>query len=894
MFNLAKRYYNGEGTEKNLEKAFYWYQKAAENGYEKAMHNLAICYVNGEGTEKNLEKAFYWYQKAAENGLTNSMHNLALCYVNGVGTEKNLEKAFYWYQKAEENGFTNAMYSLAICYYNGEGTEKNLEKAFYWYQKAAENGFTNSMHNLALCYVNGEGTEKNLEKAFYWYQKAAENGDEKAMFGLAICYRNGEGTDKNLEKAFYWYQKAAENRDEKAMFDLAICYKNGERTEKNLEKAFYWYQNAAEKNHIEAMHNLALCYYNGEGTEKNLEKAFYWYQKAAENGVKEAMHNLALRYENGEGTEKKLEKAFYWYQKAAENGSTNAMHDLAVCYYNEEGTEKNLEKAFYWYQKAAENDLADSMNNLAVCYYSGKGTEQNLEKAFYWYQKAAENGFTKAMHNLAICYYNGEGTEKNLEKAFYWYQKSAENGFTNSMYNLAFCYYNGLGIEKNLEKAFYWRQKATESNKIDFKEEVESCNICKQLYTNYQWCQQCNVKQFQHDFSKWTSKNEFIDEFIQEAQLNAKNSYEILEWIPYNKLTNINYHAKGGFSEIHKAIWLDGPIFSWNFDKQQWNRQLGYEVILKTLNNSSSLNSKFLDEWKYHYNCQKKSFSKFIQFFGCTQDPNNLNYIIVMSYAKKGCLRKCLFDIIRFKWQEKLQLLRKIVLGLKVIHESNLTHGDFHDGNILISDNYNELFIIDLGLCKPINDLQDSDNKIKEIYGVLPYMAPETLRQKPYTPASDIYSFSMIMWEFTSGIPPFNHVAHDHHLILSVCEGKRPEIVENTPKCYIDLMKKCWDSDPSNRPTITMLEDIISEWIRCINEYYRINRDGNYKFEVSNIDNKLKDDMFEFIKANKTLVEEQASASIIQSHTQAYYTSRKLTEILVQEKSDCFECMVKI
>jgi serine/threonine protein kinase len=61
-----------------------------------------------------------------------------------------------------------------------------------------------------------------------------------------------------------------------------------------------------------------------------------------------------------------------------------------------------------------------------------------------------------------------------------------------------------------------------------------------------------------------------------------------------------------------------------------------------------------------------------------------------------------------------------------------------------MSDNYNELFIIDLGLCKPISEIQDSDNN--EIYGVLPYMAPEILR-KPYTPASDIYSFSMIMWD---------------------------------------------------------------------------------------------------------------------------------------------------
>ncbi|POG63278.1 hypothetical protein GLOIN_2v1687962, partial [Rhizophagus irregularis DAOM 181602=DAOM 197198] len=42
-------------------------EKSAENGFTDSMYNLAICYVNGEGTEKNLEKAFYWYQKAAEN-----------------------------------------------------------------------------------------------------------------------------------------------------------------------------------------------------------------------------------------------------------------------------------------------------------------------------------------------------------------------------------------------------------------------------------------------------------------------------------------------------------------------------------------------------------------------------------------------------------------------------------------------------------------------------------------------------------------------------------------------------------------------------------------------------------------------------------------------------------
>ena len=81
-------------------------------------------YKNGKGIEKNLEKTFYWYQKAAENGQSSAKYNLGWLYQNGFGTEKNLEKAFYWYQKAAENG---------------EGIEKNLEKAFYWYQKASEN-----------------------------------------------------------------------------------------------------------------------------------------------------------------------------------------------------------------------------------------------------------------------------------------------------------------------------------------------------------------------------------------------------------------------------------------------------------------------------------------------------------------------------------------------------------------------------------------------------------------------------------------------------------------------------------------------------------------------------------------------------------------------------------
>ncbi|POG64472.1 hypothetical protein GLOIN_2v1782886, partial [Rhizophagus irregularis DAOM 181602=DAOM 197198] len=797
-------------------------------------------------------------------------------------------KAFYWYQKAAEKDHIDAQCNLAYLYKNGKGTEENLEKAFYWYQKAAERNSINAQYNLAR--LNSEGTEKNLEKAFYWYQKAAENNDKYAMNNLAVCYNNGEGTEKNFEKAFYWYQKAAEMDHIDAQYYLARLYDNGQGTERNLEKAFYLYQKAAEKNQIKAQYNLACIYYAGEVIEKNLEKSFYWYQRAAEGGNTNAMSILALYYvSDDEGIlEKNLEKAFYWNQKAAENGNEIAQHNLASLYYYGKGTERNLEKAFYWNQKAAENDSAKSQYNLACLYYNGEGTEKNLEKAFYWNQKAAEKDHIDAQYHLASMFYNGEGTERNLEKAFYWYHKAAKSGNEDAMGNLIICYKYAMGIEKDLEKAFYWYQKVTENSKVN----SGKCKECNQLYIGYQWCQQCNSKRFQQDFLKWTSGNKFIDKFIQDAQLNAKNINEVLEWIPYNKLNNINYYDKGGFGTIDKAIWLDGPIDSWDFDKQQWNRwtlQKGYEVILKNLNNFSDLDDEFLNEWKYNYNCQKKSFSKFVRFFGITQDPNSLNYMIVMSYVKEGSLRKCLPNIVKLNWYDKLQLLKKIILGLKIIHESGLVHRDLHDGNILISNN--EIYIIDLGLCNSVSNLQNSEN----IYGVMPYIAPEVLRGNPYTSASDIYSFSMIMWEFTSGVPPFYGEEYDYQLNLSICEGERPEIIKNTPENYKDLMKACWDSEPTKRPTLKAIESTISEWLSFFNKYIIV--DGIEHMTMGDTDtnsSQVVSIMREFAKA---LERKQFNTSTfaMQSHPSEcdkIYSFEILDENFISNNSDCLDCII--
>ena len=115
--------------------------------------------------------------------------------------------------------------------------------------------------------------------------------------------------------------------------------------------------------------------------------------------------------------------------------------------------------------------------------------------------------------------------------------------------------------------------------------------------------------------------------------------------------------------------------------------------------------------------------------------------MMVMEYAKYGSLRQYLNNKFNeLTWEKKLWILRDTAWGLANIHDKKLIHRDFHCGNIL-STNDSSTRVTDLGLCKPANE--KSEKLEKSIYGVLPYVAPEVLRGKEYTQASDIYGLRM-------------------------------------------------------------------------------------------------------------------------------------------------------
>jgi len=197
----------------------------------------------------------------------------------------------------------------------------------------------------------------------------------------------------------------------------------------------------------------------------------------------------------------------------------------------------------------------------------------------------------------------------------------------------------------------------------------------------------------------------------------------------------------------------------------------------------------------------------------------------VMCYAKGGSLKNNLSNMVEDKWIIKLKKLYQIIKGLNIIHQQKLVHCDFNHGNILYEQS-NSL-ITDFGLCK----LEESPFEQNYVYGVVPFVAPEVMRGNPFTSASDIYSFSIIMWEFISGIPPFNDMEYDFLLALSICKGERPEIVENAPQCYVDLMKKCWNENPLERPSASEICDIIKKWYNILGSINNKSENDDIKME---------------------------------------------------------------
>ena len=95
-------------------------------------------------------------------------------------------------------------------------------------------------------------------------------------------------------------------------------------------------------------------------------------------------------------------------------------------------------------------------------------------------------------------------------------------------------------------------------------------------------------------------------------------------------------------------------------------------------------------------------------------------------------------------------------------------------------------------------------------------------------------------------------------LFIKFFDGKRPEITEDTPECFANLMKSCWDSDPKKRPSITEVSKTLDSW-----------SNRNTKSVEKTQFDQAEEKRLDLIKLNKLIPQV--------SHPKAVYTSRTLS-----------------
>ncbi|WNE41375.1 MAG: Serine/threonine-protein kinase PknD [Mycoplasmataceae bacterium] len=337
----------------------------------------------------------------------------------------------------------------------------------------------------------------------------------------------------------------------------------------------------------------------------------------------------------------------------------------------------------------------------------------------------------------------------------------------------------------------------------------ELIEICKEYLEQKEvngFCLNCNQINNSPNFCQPCASRKEVESFIEKYKIESEsiNIDEILQWIPYNNLRNIEYLAEGGFGKVYKSNWIYFKDGYYDNIFEEDRKRINKKVVLKILNDSRDIKEDFLKEIGCHKSIDIIN-SRIVKCHGISQDPNG-NYLMIMDYIDHGNLRNYLNNHNHLSFEVRLKQLHYISQGLMAIHDKGLIHRDFHLGNML-SDNESS-YITDLGLCRPANEKDDSE----KVYGVLSYIAPEVLQGQSYTQSSDIYSFAISAYEILTGFPPYYDRSHDVNLGLEICKGLRPEFKIKIPTLLKYLIDQCLDNSPLKRPNIREIWKCLDRW----------------------------------------------------------------------------------
>ena len=192
--------------------------------------------------------------------------------------------------------------------------------------------------------------------------------------------------------------------------------------------------------------------------------------------------------------------------------------------------------------------------------------------------------------------------------------------------------------------------------------------------------------------------------------------------------------ARGGMSTVYRCV----------------DMRLGRAVAAKVMDERYSDDPVFI-----------KRFSREARAMARLQHPNLVAIhdfsaegepiYLIMELIDGGTLRELLAEGGPFPVQAATSTLRNVLRGLEEVHSTGLIHRDIKPDNVLITSHH-RVKVGDFGLVRATNAEATSDM----IVGTVSYLAPEQVTGEEITPASDVYSAGIVLFELLTGTVPFS------------------------------------------------------------------------------------------------------------------------------------------
>ncbi|AQK63032.1 Protein kinase superfamily protein [Zea mays] len=183
--------------------------------------------------------------------------------------------------------------------------------------------------------------------------------------------------------------------------------------------------------------------------------------------------------------------------------------------------------------------------------------------------------------------------------------------------------------------------------------------------------------------------------------------------------------------------------------------------------------------------------------------------VVVVEFQHGGTLKTLLYNHRdkKLSYRKVVRLALDLARGLNYLHSKKIMHRDVKAENMLL-DRKRTLKIADFGVAR----VEAQSCEVTGQTGTLGYMAPEVLQGKPYDHKCDVYSFGILLWETyccAMAYPNYSLADISYHVVKL---GIRPDIPRCCPRPMADIMTRCWDGNPDNRPemseVVALLEKI--------------------------------------------------------------------------------------